>query len=449
MPRRALPPVARIVWLSALAAVVLFLVREVAAQQEFGNHSEIEKAKRENEARFEELIKGEKQPGPDDQAALDAFAQYFVYLVAHPRIHLQKGRAKNITDELARRVKEYAEPDSPYYAKNRKFMEQWTDRLIVALGQVMKSLEVRSNENRVSLVHVAMLLPVYAKAKQEKFGDFLGSVLADEKQHDVMKLYAVKALRAYLPARPSRTSDDPDDKRLHDTIARDTRRVKSALDFVERKWDTLDAPVARYIRREALQTLAESQVPAMKVRGGKVELPVAQALLRTLSAGKEGLNPPPSLAEKVEAAIGVCRMKAKLIEDYQPEAGIYLVGRFLVEFITKYREDYTRFGGKKEKGAAKVLPALPWKKEADRLEKALKELDTNLMAGTPTHKKALDLASAARIALGGMKSHLPVDVRELELVLPKLQPGREGGRIPLFKGVKGIEVDLSVQQAAE
>jgi hypothetical protein len=441
MSRRALSPFARIVWLSSLGVALLLVAEGARAQSDsLGSVQEIEKGKAMHLASFEALLRGEQQPGPDDQAVMDAFAQYYVLLMTHPTYQNKKGKLYEIVTDLDTHLKDYALlPENA--ARNQKFMEQWTERMVLAFRRVTgpELLEGKANQNRVTVVRVAMLLPVFAKAKQEKFSEFLGSILTDEKQHDVMKLYAVKALRAYFPARPARTTDDPDDKKLQQTIARDARRVKAVMDFLGRKWDTTEPQVAQYIRREALRTLAEAQVPAMQVKDGKVQLPVAQALLRTLAHGKEGLSPPPSLTEKCEAAIGVCKMKAKLLEDYQPEAGLYLVGRFLDELITEYTKDFPRFGAK-GKGAVKHIPVLPWKLEADRLQKALKELETNLMAGTPTHAKALKLAEAAKNSLGGMASHLQVDQpRDLRTLLGNLRPANG----QLFKGIKGIEIDLS------
>src|SRR5262249_15381151 len=146
--------------------------------------------------------------------------------------------------------------------------------------------------------------------------------------------YAVKALRQYLPARAPRLSDDPDDegyKALQQTIARDTRRVEVLLKFVNRKWDGMDPVVAQYIRREALQTLADARVPAMNLpKDGKVVAPVAYTLLRFLTPGKDGSNPPPSLSEKVEAATGVLKLDTRWAEGYNPEPGLYLAGQFLM-----------------------------------------------------------------------------------------------------------------------
>ena len=64
----------------------------------------------------------------------------------------------------------------------------------------------------------------------------------------------------------------------------------------------------RYLRREAVISLAHAGVPAVSAikSSGAVKGPVAYELLRVLVKGKGAYNPSPSLSERVEAALGLC-----------------------------------------------------------------------------------------------------------------------------------------------
>jgi hypothetical protein len=447
MPRCALSSVARIAWLSVLVAIVLFLVHGARAQQEqFGSIKDLEEGKRKHEAAFEKFLKGEETPGAGDKAVLDAYAQYYIYMMTQPEYQAKKGALRNIVQNFDLRLKGAVES----FPKNKEFMKQWTDRVVFAFKEVLgpRYLEGKVGGNRVSLVRVSMLLPLFAgtaaKTKQENFSIFLEGLLAEPKQHDVTKLYALKALREYFPARPSKTADEADDKKLQETIANDKRRVQAVLNFLNRPWDKMDTAVAQFIRREALRTLADAEVPAMKAKDGKVELPAAYELVRAL-ASKDGLTPSPDLTEKCEAAIGVCKMKAKWIEEYQPEPGLYLLGRFLVEFVNDYTKDYPNFAVK-GKQTVKSIPRLPWKLEAKRLLKALDELDGNLQAGTAVHAKARTLVGTAKVFLGTIGTLGRIDqgdVPALHKMVESLTPANG----ELFKGNKKFQVDLSAPVA--
>src|SRR5262249_15360068 len=154
-----------------------------------------------------------------------------------------------------------------------------------------------------------------------------------------------------------------DSKPLQEKKARDIARVDTVRAYIERK-QTLseDAPketwdAVAFLRREAIKTLAEARAPAVEVvqdpQANPVEGngPVAYGLLRVLA----GLEPPATQAERAEAALGICAMKAGLIDVYQPDLGVYLVGNFIAGFVKDYQLDYNAFSGKeKEKDGKKI-----------------------------------------------------------------------------------------------
>ena len=79
----------------------------------------------------------------------------------------------------------------------------------------------------------------------------------------------------------------------------------------------------------------------------------ALLLLRYLR--KDGITPEPSLAEQVEAAIGICQLRPALDKDYQADYAAHHLGAVIVDFANQNAR-----GG-----------LLPWKLSAARLNIAL------------------------------------------------------------------------------
>jgi hypothetical protein len=406
-----------------------------------------------NQNRFEILLKGDEKPGSDDKGVADALAQWFIYPMSWTREKRDKlGDFKGYTlrdhaIRLDNQVKTHAIPNA---TKNQEFMKLWTERMIATFQDAFEKLLPNAKENRVGVVNIALLLPIYARTRDERFEQYLEALLADEKQHDAVRLYAVKALRSYPAARPHKRSDDPDDenyKELQKQIASDIRRVEALLKFVNRKWDG-DPVVAQFIRREALQTLGETRVPMMNIpqKDGKVVAPVAYTLARFLASGKDGPYPPPSLSEKVEAAIGLLQLDTRGLEGYHVEPGLYLAGQLLLEFTNEYVKDYTKFGGKlgikKEKDERKIPPVWPWKFMGERLAKSLEWLKTGIRDNDPAYAKAAALREKAQEIIVLVRSHSAIDTRHtaaLQQAVAALQPRSEA----LYEGNKEYKVPLT------
>jgi hypothetical protein len=447
MVRRTFSRPRLLVWVAAVGAGLLAPPGAWAQGNPIGSN-DVVKAYHEHRNRFEVLLKGEEQPGPDDRAIPDALAQWFIYPMTwtkEKRDTLNDFKGRTLRDHAAALKLQVETHANPKADKNQAFMKQWTERMVATFKDAFAKLVPNAKENRVAIVNIALLLPVYAKTRHEGFGEYLESVLADEKQHDVVKLYAVKALREYFipfAARPHKASDDPEDegyKELQLRIARDTQRVQALLNFVNRKWDGMDPAVAQFIRREAIQTLAEARVPAMDLRKGKVVAPVAYTLARFLAPGKDGPYPPPSLSEKCEAAIGILQLDTRGLEGYNPEPALYLAGQFLLEFTTEYTKDYAHFGGKLgvKKDERKTPPVLPWKFMSERLVRGLEFLKSGVRDNHPAFAKAMKLRDKAQQVIAVVRSHgrleSPVELQQaVNALAPK---GWE-----LYKGNKEYQV---------
>jgi hypothetical protein len=151
------------------------------------------------------------------------------------------------------------------------------------------------------------------------------------------------------------------------------------MDYLNRKPATKEdaAPeelaAIAYVRKEAVAALGWTRFPAQSKRANQkvvIEKPVALQLLRVIT--KDGLTPEPSLAEQVEAVCSLCKLRWRLCEGYQADYAAYHIGRFLVEFNTRYNAERDE---KKE----------PWKIHAARLSQALTNLVADLTGPPKDH----------------------------------------------------------------
>ena len=224
-------------------------------------------------------------------------------------------------------------------------------------------------------------------------------------------------------------------------------RVAALTQFLQRPGPDKDASpeevaAHRYVRRECIRALAGVGIPAVDVSLRKsVDGVSIYPLLRVLvdPKNKNALHPPPSLTEKLEAAIGICNMKilgADPLNLYQADVSIYLVGQFMEELIAEYRKDQSNFATK-----ASLKPAILWKAYAQRLWDAKSKenpgaLDNLIQhtAKSPAGKNAVKLLEAVKSQLEAMRIHDKVtalDSAKLKALLPTA-PERER----IFNGIQ-------------
>jgi hypothetical protein len=146
----------------------------------------------------------------------------------------------------------------------------------------------------------------------------------------------------------------------------------------------------------------------------KVIEPVAWRLLCV--ACKDGFNPEPSLSERVEAAIAVCRLDPKLAPGYHVDYAVHAVGSVIRDYVIRYNKDLDNNKGK----------GFPWKYDALRMAAALHVLRTNL-ANVRIDKEVMayinDLVtkyeSVLGIIEGGRQPVSEPDLRSLEALIEK------------------------------
>jgi len=197
----------------------------------------------------------------------------------------------------------------------------------------------------------------------------------------------------------------------------------------------------RYMRTQAVATLALAGAPAVSSLGDAVEGPVAVGLVKVLA---KKVQPEPSIRERAEAARGICYF-TKYVEEYDPKIGVYLVGNCLSDFFAEYKKDYANISlAKKDKERKPTY--LAWKQESKLFEAALVELVNNTR-GTPSANAAQTIESMAKPMLNSIFNNQPID-RDVAFndAVEKLKPNTK----TLFKTKgKPLEYDWQSGAAAE
>jgi hypothetical protein len=437
----------------AALAVVLAAGMGPAFAQSLGGKNQDEVPFRKVEQNFTKYLQGDMSAsGPADKQAVEtatAAAKYYVHKLTWFDI---AGVSGSEAEYFAKHVKEFnrnmgyalesAAKDSAAKkpARNKAFVEIFSKQMVAALKELVGQSFTELNNQR-SQIYAGVMLPALARLGSEDVGDYLVEILNDPKKHDALKVHALKGLAEFFAALPPRVDPDTVDEKVR---ARDRARVEAVLAFLERK-----SPVAEnappeeveavgFVRREAVKALAATRLPALVVQKGKVEAPVALALLRVLAPEKNGLTPVSSLSERAEAAIGLCRIKPSVFEQYQPEAAICLVGKFLVDFAKKYKEDGESVLGKNKD---KAPPFLAWKYHAQRLDQALKDLRAGVPAQAPYRQKLETMLSHASPLLDKIAKHRDIDDPALlGNALGQMWPSTP--TLGVFQGVPDVQIQL-------
>ena len=347
---------------------------------------------------------------------------------------------------------------------NRDNMSKFAPHLISRFKEVFA---LDPSANRVTVVNAAALLPDLARLKQEEIGRFLASLVAQdmavakgkEKEaidaktlfesriRDVIRTQAAKGLREFFPTAAFTKADLNQGAKTKQAIERkdfDVKCIDALLQFVDRPMPPVntaeEVDAIRYMRKEAVTTLARTGVPAASAMGGTVEGNVALGLVKVLS---KKVQPEPLVQERLEAAIGVCHF-SKWVEEYDPKVGIFLVGECLADVFGEYKKDFGNIG---VKGKDRKPTYYPWKHTSKRLQFALSDLVNNTR-NTPSAAGVLKMESVAKSLLDDIANSAPLG-REAEFrkLVQELRPTTK----VLFKNQKGkmLEFDWEAAAAAE
>lgn len=414
-----------------LVAFPFVFAARVGAQKQFASLKELESDRSKYYPDLSRFKSGQEKPVAADKDKLDAEAKYLVYrfsaqppIFGDPNKGMQKYQ-KDFTDFIQQVV-----DNQDAWKKNGEFRRQFSPLLVQRFKDILNEDFL---ENRVTIVNLAPMLPHAARLKDEAIGNYLAEIL-NSKAHDSIKLYAARGLREQFPVAvvdAGAVLAAADVKRKD----REVKHVDALVGFALRPGgDKLSEPeqnAIRYLRREAIESLAHSQAPLVVADKVKVEGPIAPLFLRVLSP-KSGLDPAPNLAERVEAAIGVCQMKNLEAANYHTELGVYLVARLVNDLADAYNKDLVDM---------KTKPAqMLWKVQSKRLELALKDLAKNVK-NQPVEPKARQLVDESTFLLKSMQSYNQVNQNQL-LLYSKMAATLRPSANEVFRGNKKYVIDL-------
>lgn len=404
-----------------------------------------------------DLISGDRSPKPADKDLMDLMSKFYFWRVTWESPRRDPGPMAKILTDFESDFVIHALPVFTNKGGNKEFITQFGPHVAARFKEIFaKDFE----KFRVSQINAGVMLVSMCRFKQEEVGDLLVELLKDKKQHDVIKLYALKGMREFFPIRVVPELDELSKQNARKK-ERDLERIQVLMDFIGQRfptpasWEELEA--SRYIRREAIASLAHVGAPAVAAlkKKGVVEGPAAYGLIKVLLQGREGLPPltitvdgkvreeGPSLMEKVEAALGLCRLKKAEELGYDPSVGVYLVARTLVDFFSAYNKDFVNIAGAKT--VAKV-PFVAWRLQAERFKEGLKELVANTKDYKEAHANARELEKTCLPLFADMQGKQFNQLQGYNVflqIVPRMMP-KSG---VLYTRAKGPQVELDSLQA--
>jgi hypothetical protein len=423
--------------------LALYFVPSGRGQESLASRADLDADYSKIKPQLQKYLSGEITPKTKEEDKLiEGLARWFVFRVT---VTPYKDNMEKLHSELEQNLLHPL-----LVGKNNKV---FIDKLGEPLAKCFKEVFAKSfAEYRAAIVNAALMLPPVAKLKQDKIGDLLADLLNDEKVHDSVKSHVVKALGEFFPAT---IHSDPKSVKEKAQFARDLKRFKALTDFIHRPVPaSMDEDAYRFLRREGVTALAQAGVPALSgLDKGSVQGPVAYELLRVLlKKGEAAYKPPTTLAERVEAALGLGMLKdanANIPHDldivYDPSMTVYAVGLCFHDFMSEYSREYlgSKLVDRKKLtaiGEGSKIPTIPWRIYNHRFKAAAKELVDNTK-GTPVQAKAVQLAKEINRLADSMLKYADVgaDVAPLGMMIQSLSPATK--KVYGHKGEKGLEID--------
>jgi hypothetical protein len=340
----------------AVVALGLFLSGPARGQSLRDGEKALEDQYRKYRKLISELFQGKATFDPKDHAeAVDVAAKYVTY-----RFDWREPPSE--PHWVTKVFRDFENHDLWQLGKNKLVTEplgqMYAQRVRVRALEVIKDQEVKP----IARLNAARVLARLTEFGQGELADALVEVLKDPAQNEGVKYYVLRGLHDLL-ALPPRTPP----------VLTKERQEKCALALLEVVGHNESFPPSvprervdgfRALRREAVRALAQITSPALSDKARP-----AQALLQIV-ANDERVNPKPRLDERLEAAIGIARMRPGMAKDYHPDYAVYHVGLFVRDFAAAANPERD----KKQSFAR----ARPWKVDAARLSEALGAMKNDL-----------------------------------------------------------------------
>jgi hypothetical protein len=332
--------------------------------------------------KFETFRRGDAAAGDAASKELfDKFARYFVGRLNDPE--WQKGAdplksMSALVQSLDRHflVQSTTLPAwNQYYARlipNQKlFVDEFGKVMIAALERPALS------GKPIVRVNAARMVAEVAHSGYDGAAELCLKILGKPEEGDAVResarFYALQGLY-YLfaivpdPIAPAKTVFQKKNAAQLPELER--RSIKALIDYIQRKPPEnpdVTPEALQYIRREAVRALGHVRVQSVK-NGSAIESRPALVLLRV--AQGQGLTPPPSASERIEAVVGFCKLLPDRDRELQVDYAAFYVGSALADIAQYYNENPDRLPN--------IQSALPWKKAAADLQDALQTWQKNV-----------------------------------------------------------------------
>ena len=422
--------------IAIVIGVVLFAVSPTQIQaaqggKVLGQREGTEREWQKNKEQFNKLLTGEIAPElPRDKAVLDAASQYLVYRVTWPTIQGADKWDSGMGKVQADFEKAMNEPATKEL-KNKAFMKLFAHELIACLKKVLEQKYEPGNSGlsaNIAVTNAALMLPVLARCKQSEVGDFLIELAKTDPKgipvfHPFIRACAVKGL-GELSAPGGMVDADGNAKGPAAKGGRELACAEAIMRFIDAPYppqgkrpEHKDALV--FVRREGVKAVARIQSPAFAIKDGKIQGPVAYYLLNVANYHDDQpkkMDPPISLPEKLDAAIGLCYLKPGQgagSPQYNGELAAYVVANVLIDFAEAYRADYPFFSvAPKTKDDPRPQASMPWKVYAQRLEAGLNALAATLPKDAASKLKTL--ANSSKKMLDDIGARRQIDAPQVD-----------------------------------
>jgi hypothetical protein len=369
------------------AASAVLVIGVLCLRPVWAIDSETELEKRDNKdmrALRTQLFKGELSARPDDKDhvdALDIKARY----VTHPFTWARYQESLNPTPGSVHKIFDEFDSDLGQLARYRDrtgvATRLYCRKVIEHAGEVIAA----SPTKPIASINAARILAriVERTSSQtpetwpletlprlaEGNADVLASLwltLVTGKTNDAVKYLAWRGLRDLLalpPQTPPLVKKETEQAIYHEAIKGiDHKMVYPAGTPKEEVFGY------QFLRREMIRVLALNRQPVLDK-----DRP-ALTLLR-IAASDIGVSPQPRLDERVEAAIGLARLRAGKGSDYQPDYAVAGIALAVYDFGVEHNKEADREAGEKLSTAARAARRTrPWKVEAGQIAEALEAL---------------------------------------------------------------------------
>jgi cytochrome c556 len=342
MSSRFSPPLRRVLGLLTVAAA-LSLTGPSRGQDDIPGNNEkaVEKEYQDNRTLLNRLLRGDEPfsaENPKHAAALDAAAKYSTYRFTWVTYESEPSKIdevyRNFEEQQLKQIQRSKAATQPQVA----------NAYSKAIG--VRAREVLGSDKAIARVNAARVLAKVAELGQGDLADALLDVFEKEvarprtgaprggERNDGVIYYTLRGMRELLavpnpaPPAPPVLSAERELKLTQALLAFVTKPVKFTTETPK---DEVEG--YRAMRREAVRALAYCRAPSLK---GK-ERP-GMVLLRV--AANDDVTPEARVDERLEAAIGVARMReATDGKEFQPEYAAYQLGLFLDYFASYYAEN--------------------------------------------------------------------------------------------------------------